>query len=317
MSRKTAYLLGILLTILIGTYFYWNFCCGGDVSSGANHNKEELVDTGTRGEDANASKVSATSNPFSLNDSEGDFSFNSNDNFNFGTSGFNILQPISETINSGIDKLQIYLGGNENKSIDITGLYVSSEENSSAFPDLGMARANAVKSYLITRGIPSSRVNLFGSLSDNMEADGKIYRGPINFGFSEPDDNSAANQKADLDALRKRIHADPLILNFAAAQSSINLTETQRQKIADIIRYLDKSEGGKAIVAGHTDNTGSRAGNISIGQKRANFAKEYLVRNGISEARISAIGKGPDEPITSNATEEGRAQNRRTVVTVN
>lgn len=317
MSKKTAYLLGILLTILIGTYFYWKLCCGGDVSSGADYNKEEQVDTGTRGEDANASKVSATINPFSLSDSEGDFSFNSGDNFNFDTSGYTILRPISETINGGIDELQIYLGGNENKSIDVTGLYASSEENNSAFPNLGMARANAVKNYLITRGIPSSRMNLFGNLKDDMVADGVIYRGPVNFGFSEVDENSAAKEKADLDAIRKRIQADPLILNFATAQSSINLTEAQRQKIADIARYLDKVEGGKAIVTGHTDNTGSREGNISIGQKRADFAKGYLVRNGISEAKISAIGKGPDEPIASNATEEGRAKNRRTVVTVN
>lgn len=317
MSKKTAYLLGILLTILIGTYFYWKLCCGGDVSSGADYNKEELVDTGTREEDANASKVSTTSNPFSLSDSEGDFSFSSNDNFNFDTSGFTILRPISETINSGIDELQIYLVGNENKSIDITGLYASSEDNSSAFLNLGMARANAVKNYFITRGIPSSRMNLFGGLKDNMIAKGKVYRGPVSFGFSEADANFAANEKVDLDALRKIIQADPLIFNFATAQSSINLTEAQRQKIADITRYLDKVEGGKAIVTGHTDNTGSRAGNISIGQKRADFAKGYLVRNGISEAKISAIGKGPDEPIASNATEEGRAQNRRTVVTVN
>lgn len=318
MSKKTIYSLGILLTILIGTYFYWKFCCGGALSADGLQNKEYSVDTDAiKDGDGDSPTRKATGFPFTFSDPNGDFSFTSDENFNFEASGFNILRPISEDIKSGIDELQLYLGGDESKLVDITGMYTSGEENTSAFPNLGMARANSVKNYMISRGIPSSRMNLFGALSDDLIPDEKIYRGPINFGISSHARTSAEIDKADLEALRKKIQTDPLILYFAKAQTSIDLSEVQRQKFADIARYLDLAEGGNAVVTGHTDNTGSKAGNISIGQKRANFAKRYLVQNGISEAKIDATSKGSNEPIGSNATEEGRAQNRRTVVTVN
>ena len=318
MSKKTLYVLGILLTILIGTYFYWKLCCGGDACCGDAAAKEQMVDTDSSNDvSSNTANKAATHNPFVFNDSNGEFSFSSDDNFNFDTSGYTILRPVSASVNEGIDELQLYLNANENKSVDITGLFKGEEDNNSAFPNLGMARANAVKNYFISKGIPSSRMNLFGELDDSLVPDGKVLSGPVNFAIDTGTDASVADEKAELEALRERIQANPLVLHFGNAETSINLTAEQRQKIADITRYLDKTDGGKALVTGHTDNTGSREGNVNISQKRAEFAKNYLVSNGITEAKIEAEGKGPDEPVASNATEDGRAMNRRTVVTVN
>ena len=107
------------------------------------------------------------------------------------------------------------------------------------------------------------------------------------------------------------------MLNFNTGQAAINLTPEQRQKVADISRYLDKVNDASCSVVGHTDNTGSRATNIQLGQERADFVKAYLTRNGILESKISATSQGPDSPIASNDTEEGRTKNRRTVVTLN
>jgi len=107
------------------------------------------------------------------------------------------------------------------------------------------------------------------------------------------------------------------VLHFNTGQAAINLTAEQRQKIADISRYLDKVDGATCSVVGHTDNTGARATNIQLGQGRADFGKAYLVRNGIPDSKINASSKGPDEPIADNSTETGRAENRRTVITIN
>ena len=62
---------------------------------------------------------------------------------------------------------------------------------------------------------------------------------------------------------------------------------------------------------------GSRTTNIKLGQERADFAKQYLINNGISDAKIKTSSQGPDSPIASNTTDEGRSKNRRTVVTLN
>ena len=64
-------------------------------------------------------------------------------------------------------------------------------------------------------------------------------------------------------------------------------------------------------IGGHTDNTGSAAINRRLSRERADTVRAYLVGKGIPAARLSTVGYGPDRPIASNKTEDGRAANRR------
>jgi outer membrane protein OmpA-like peptidoglycan-associated protein len=64
-------------------------------------------------------------------------------------------------------------------------------------------------------------------------------------------------------------------------------------------------------IAGHTDNTGRKASNVTLSQKRADAVKTWFVGKGIDAGRISTRGYGPDRPIAPNTTPEGRQQNRR------
>ncbi|MFU6844187.1 OmpA family protein [Pseudomonas aeruginosa] len=64
-------------------------------------------------------------------------------------------------------------------------------------------------------------------------------------------------------------------------------------------------------VTGHTDSVGSNASNIELSQKRAISVGKHLIAQGIDKNRIQVYGAGPSQPIASNGTEEGRAQNRR------
>lgn len=64
-------------------------------------------------------------------------------------------------------------------------------------------------------------------------------------------------------------------------------------------------------VTGHTDNVGSRETNITLSKRRAEAVKAYLMKRGVEADRIETLGEGPDSPITSNGTRQGRQQNRR------
>jgi outer membrane protein OmpA-like peptidoglycan-associated protein len=64
-------------------------------------------------------------------------------------------------------------------------------------------------------------------------------------------------------------------------------------------------------IAGYTDNTGTIATNVRLSQARADAVRTYLAGKGVSPAKMVAKGYGPDSPIASNATREGREQNRR------
>jgi outer membrane protein OmpA-like peptidoglycan-associated protein len=64
-------------------------------------------------------------------------------------------------------------------------------------------------------------------------------------------------------------------------------------------------------IGGHTDNTGRASYNQRLSEQRAQAVKAYLARRGVSPSRMVARGYGEDSPITTNATPDGRAQNRR------
>jgi len=70
------------------------------------------------------------------------------------------------------------------------------------------------------------------------------------------------------------------------------------------------------IATGHTDSTGPAAYNQGLSERRANAVKAYLVDKGIPTDRIYVEGKGASQPIASNATREGRAQNRRVEIEI-
>jgi outer membrane protein OmpA-like peptidoglycan-associated protein len=70
------------------------------------------------------------------------------------------------------------------------------------------------------------------------------------------------------------------------------------------------------LVEGHTDNTGDSAYNAQLSLDRAKAVREALIGRGIEPGRISAVGSGDANPIASNDTEEGRAENRRVELVV-
>ena len=69
-------------------------------------------------------------------------------------------------------------------------------------------------------------------------------------------------------------------------------------------------------VAGHTDSTGARAYNMTLSERRAGSVVSYLLGRGIARERMIAVGAGPDHPVDTNETAEGRAQNRRVEITI-
>jgi len=74
---------------------------------------------------------------------------------------------------------------------------------------------------------------------------------------------------------------------------------------------LQKHERVVVEVAGHTDSVGSESYNQGLSERRAVAVKEYLTAKGITASRLTARGYGEAQPVASNDTKEGRAENRR------
>ena len=95
-----------------------------------------------------------------------------------------------------------------------------------------------------------------------------------------------------------------------------SLKANSRDSVTTLANYLIKNPDRKVIVEGYTDSKGSASYNQGLSERRANAVKNALVRAGVDPSRIVAQGYGKEYPVASNATNSGRAQNRRVEVTI-
>ena len=84
--------------------------------------------------------------------------------------------------------------------------------------------------------------------------------------------------------------------------------------LQNITAILKEYPSSNFTLEGHTDSVGAKSSNQLLSERRANAVRDYLVSNGIDRARLTAYGFGEDYPVDSNATRNGRANNRRTEI---
>ena len=98
---------------------------------------------------------------------------------------------------------------------------------------------------------------------------------------------------------------------------SAEMSPDSRSVVDEVGNFMKAYENTVVDVEGNTDSTGSRSHNIDLSRRRAETVKHYLTEKyGFPESRMRTFGNGPDKPITSNATPEGRERNRRTDIKV-
>jgi OOP family OmpA-OmpF porin len=94
-------------------------------------------------------------------------------------------------------------------------------------------------------------------------------------------------------------------------KGSALLTPSGKRILDEMTETLMKVHAKKIDLIGHTDDIGSRARNMALSQARADSVKFYLVAKGLPSDIIATNGMGPDQPIMSNNSQEGRQRNRR------
>jgi len=135
-------------------------------------------------------------------------------------------------------------------------------------------------------------------------------------------DAQAADLQANISNGRVQIVNDgnelrvvlPEDILFAVDSASVG--PTLRGDLAAVAGSLQRFPDSRVIVVGHTDNTGGASYNLDLSQRRAQAVSNILVTNGVPASRIRAIGRGEDQPVATNLTPGGRAQNRRVEIII-
>lgn len=96
----------------------------------------------------------------------------------------------------------------------------------------------------------------------------------------------------------------------------------RKLEAADVENYLNNvatrviTSGESILLTGHTDTLGSEGTNISLGRKRAEIIRDYLVSRGVPEEKIKVTSEGKKSPVADNTTPESQAKNRRTTLQI-
>jgi len=94
------------------------------------------------------------------------------------------------------------------------------------------------------------------------------------------------------------------------------LKTAAQTNLKNLATSLNSNPETNITIIGHTDSTGTYQHNMDLSVRRAEAVKSYIANSGVNASRMSTLGKGPTEPIASNATPDGRTQNRRVEITI-
>ena len=133
-------------------------------------------------------------------------------------------------------------------------------------------------------------------------------------------DRQAKELAADIPGARVERVGEGIVVTFDSgllfAYDSDVIQGNARTNLTNLAHSLEKYPKTNVLIVGHTDAMGSDAYNQGLSERRASSAAVFLGSQGVERARLRTTGRGESEPIDSNATEAGRAQNRRVEVVI-
>ncbi len=111
------------------------------------------------------------------------------------------------------------------------------------------------------------------------------------------------------DAIKQAAASLPSLVHFDYNSDAI---KPQAAAILDEqVKFLTANETARVLVAGHTDERGSREYNMSLGERRAAAVRGYLLNKGVKEANVEIVSFGEERPVATGSDEASWSQNRR------
>lgn len=179
--------------------------------------------------------------------------------------------------------------------LKITGIYNTDETYDGTSNNLGTCRAEALATAF---GLTADQIDIAGQLTVGRQVGiGERYAFDIVKAENATDSGTSSI-------------SDGALIYFP-------YNSTNKLDDRDIEIYLNqvanriKDQGGRVRLVGHTDDKGREIQNQKLGQRRANVIADYLYGQGLLREQVMAESKGESAPVATNATEVGRAKNRR------
>ncbi len=174
--------------------------------------------------------------------------------------------------------------------------------------ELSKSRAAAVRDYLVAGGIPGFKLRIVGLGAKEPIASNKTENG------------RAQNRRVEIivfgEARALDVMRFPSVALFSRKSSELTLRGKQLLQKNKIAAKQQLARAVYIEIIGHSDDVGDKKKNQKLSKQRAETIRADLILAGVDPSKIMTVGAGESQPIASNQTEEGRAQNRRVEVIV-
>lgn len=212
-----------------------------------------------------------------------------------------------------------FMKANPDARLNITGYYYDNEKNSTGmFDNLGLARAAAIRDYLITTyDFDESRFKLdYESVSKGAS---HYLDTPVSYDITYKKDNLKARgieeEFAEASYTFNRMTFSDI--NFNSGSSKFNPSKNFITYADSVKIYLDKNPAKKLKIIGHTDSDGTNVINDGLGFSRATNVIVFLRdKTGINIEVMAAESKGERKPLVKNNTDANKRKNRRVEVII-
>ncbi|HHS95426.1 MAG TPA: hypothetical protein ENJ45_02470 [Phaeodactylibacter sp.] len=241
--------------------------------------------------------VCSTGETTTFNVRDGKFNAHSAETFSFLKSSDEI--QFSKGTEAAFKKVAKHLKDNPNKQLMLTGLYDNDEKNASSYENLGIARAERIKSLLIKYGANGDLISTTSTPTDNLSFDkNRKMLGGVQFLFADGDagndDSSSISQEngnSDLGASSSFDPGSSMFLDITEVSSEFAENESFKNYFADLKNYLTNNTGKKLYVTCYNDDS-KLAKNIT---RKVKATIEKLL--GMDEISIRRkVGKEADSP---------------------
>ena len=132
-----------------------------------------------------------------------------------------------------------------------------------------------------------------------------------------PENDMLKDTLTKVDVKEQAVLPKDLVSYFEFDKSEFKVNDMTKKYINESSVYINEFTNARLMITGHTDAIGTEEYNQSLGLRRAESTKQYFEKLGIPAVKIRIESKGETQPVDNNSTREGRANNRRTEITIN
>ncbi len=198
------------------------------------------------------------------------------------------------------------------RSVYLKGFYSETEKYSGKYENLGIARAEEVKKMMVSKGVSAQTIFTTG---EALSEDSPFYTDKTTL-YGGIDVNIQQIKAGQVTELAEDILLEPRILYFETGKNALVVSDELSNYLENAKTYLSKNPDVKLAITGFTDNQGNADSNLKLSKERASFVLGEFVKKGLNGKQLISDGKGLENPIATNDTEEGRKQNRRVEVQI-